>query len=187
MDPTNFVTSTPGILKPGQSFSSLIGHSVINISDLILSPKQVEVLEKGLTFCPTPGAPDIVDIWNYLEEFFRRLRIKRYFNEEHTDESEKKKIFKNKSDWSPPRGFDPILETYIKTVKTQVLLTQNKKSKPKNLSKKHFEAIKELSDNKHIVIKKADKGSAVVIINTTDYIREVERQLSQRENYQPLR
>ena len=176
----------PGILPPGQTFESLIGHSVVNLSSHRLTKTEVEVLEKGLTFCPTPRAPDIVDIWNHLEEFFRRLRIKRHFDEAPDLEDEDQHIFRNKSDWKPPEGTDPLLEAYIKTVKTELLLTQDKMRKYSNLSKKHFLAIKDLSENPHIVIKKVDKGSAICIMDTTDYIREATRQLFNPESYQKL-
>ena len=45
----------PGILPKGKSMDSLVGHIVINLSDTVLTKAQVSALEKGLTFCPTPG------------------------------------------------------------------------------------------------------------------------------------
>ena len=45
----------------------------------------------------------------------------------------------------------------------------------------------ELRKNPEIVIKKADKGSAVVIMNTTDYLREGYRQLSDPNFYTKIR
>ena len=47
-----------GILPPDTSFDSYIGHTVINISQCSLTKAQISALEKGLTFCPTPGEPD---------------------------------------------------------------------------------------------------------------------------------
>ncbi len=55
-----------------------------------------------------------------------------------------------------------------------------------NLTKKERLAIKELSQNKSIIIKKADKGSSVVIMNTEDYIAEGHRQLSDGKFYQKV-
>ena len=52
------INSQPGILPPGKSMRNLIGHTVINISDTHLTQSQTEALQKGLTFCPTPGPPD---------------------------------------------------------------------------------------------------------------------------------
>ena len=42
---------------------SLIGHTVINLSDETLSKAQVSALEKDLIFCPTPGPPNKAQIW----------------------------------------------------------------------------------------------------------------------------
>lgn len=44
----------------------------------------------------------------------------------------------------------------------------------------------DLKSNMNIVIKPADKGSAVVVMNTTDYIREAEKQLSNTSHYQRI-
>ena len=46
-------------------------------------------------------------------------------------------------------------------------------------------AIEELKNNKEIIIKPADKGSAVVVKNTGDYIKEGLRQLSDENFYLP--
>ena len=51
-------TAPPGILPQGKSMDNYIGHTVINLYDVTLTPEQTKALEKGLTFCPTPGAPD---------------------------------------------------------------------------------------------------------------------------------
>ena len=46
--------------------------------------------------------------------------------------------------------------------------------------------MKELSEWEDIIITKADKGDAVVIVGVKDYIKEAERQLSNTENYGKL-
>ena len=53
----------------------------------------------------------------------------------------------------------------------------------RNLTTQEYNAIKSLKNNKQIVIKKADKGSCIVIQNREDYIREGERQLSDHNFY----
>jgi hypothetical protein len=57
----------------------------------------------------------------------------------------------------------------------------------KNLTTGEFQAITQLQklDDK-IVIKSADKGSAVVVLNKSDYIKEAEKQLSNKDFYLPL-
>ncbi|CAH2222650.1 Hypothetical predicted protein [Pelobates cultripes] len=55
---------------------------------------------------------------------------------------------------------------------------------PPNLKKEKREALYALKNNHSLIIKLADKGGAVVVMNRTDYIKEVERQLSDREIYE---
>ena len=43
--------------------------------------------------------------------------------------------------------------------------------------------MKELSDNTDIIITKADKGEAVVIMDVKDYINEAHRQLNNKGHY----
>ena len=58
---------------------SHIGHTVINLSDITLTESQVQALQKGLTFCPTPGPPNKAKIWTDFKEFHRRLCLKFHF------------------------------------------------------------------------------------------------------------
>ena len=61
------------------------------------------------------------------------------------------------------------------------------KEKPyNNLTKSKRTRMKELSEREDIIITKADKGGAVVIVDVKDYIKEAERQLNNTENYRKL-
>ena len=42
---------------------------VVNLSYFILEPHHVSLLKKGLTFCPTPGEPDMADLRRDLDHF----------------------------------------------------------------------------------------------------------------------
>ena len=55
-----------------------------------------------------------------------------------------------------------------------------------NLTKSQRTSMKELSEREDIIITKADKGGAVVIADVKDYLKEVERQLNNTENYRKL-
>lgn len=52
-----------------------------------------------------------------------------------------------------------------------------------NLTEPEFLALKQLSDNENIIIKPADKGSSVVIMDKTQYLWEGNRQLNDTEYY----
>ena len=86
------------------------------------------------------------------------------------------KIFKPKSDWRPNPP-NRILKIFQRSIKQEILKSKPKKVKHNNLSKQERIGLKQLRDNPDIVIKKADKGSAVVVMNTTHYLREGYRQL----------
>ena len=55
-----------------------------------------------------------------------------------------------------------------------------------NLPSEEKKALKSLRQRIDIIIKPADKGSAVVVLNREDYIREADRQLNNHTYYQKL-
>ena len=59
-------------------------------------------------------------------------------------------------------------------------------NKKKNMKIAEFKALKDLYFNNDIVIKPADKGGSIVIMNTADYILEAERQLNNQDHYERL-
>ena len=61
-----------------------------------------------------------------------------------------------------------------------------KEKRYNNLTKSERTSMKELSEREDIIITKADKGGAVVIADVKDYMKEVERQLNNTENYRKL-
>ena len=62
-----------------------------------------------------------------------------------------------------------------------------KEQKPyNNLTKNERTSMKELCEREDVVIKKTDKGGAVVIVNVKDHIKEAEQQPNNTENYRKL-
>ena len=55
------------------------------------------------------------------------------------------------------------------------------------MSKLEWEAIRSLAGDRSIGIKKADKGSCVVVWDRLDYLMEPEEQLKNRKVYQEIR
>ena len=96
------------------------------------------------------------------------------------------KQFKNKSSWRP---YPPnkTLDTFKRSFKVNLLESKINQSKTSNLTKEQWKGIKDLQDNPDIVIKKADKGSAIVIMNTTDYLKEGYRQWGDKHFYTKLK
>ena len=71
---------------------------------------------------------------------------------------------------------DPNLEAFCRSVKLDLAKFQPRIPKTDNLTREERVSLKELQTNKEIVITKSDKGSVIVIQNTTDYIAEAQRQ-----------
>ena len=57
---------------------------------------------------------------------------------------------------------------------------------PQHLSKGEFDALKNLSQNKQIVIQKSDKGNSIVIVDRVKYIEKMENFLSDQSKFQKI-
>ena len=55
-----------------------------------------------------------------------------------------------------------------------------------NLTKEGWQAVRSLADDRSIVIKKADKGSSIVIWDRVDYLKEANKQLSDKNVYKEV-
>ena len=67
------------------------------------------------------------------------------------------------------------------TVLSNMFLTKHN-----NLPPNEREALQSLKNRDDIIIKPADKGSAVVVMDKSDYLEEAERQLSDTRFYKKL-
>ena len=93
--------------------------------------------------------------------------------------------FVDKSTWKLNR-VNQSPEIFQRSFKLALLNSKTKTAHKPNLSKEQRSGLKELSDNPEIIIKKVDKGSAVVVMNTIDYLREGYRQLGDGKYYTKL-
>ena len=93
--------------------------------------------------------------------------------------------FHEKSDWNPPVQPPVALETFLEEVKLELGGIQFKKPKP-NLIPGELQALKQLSLDKTIILKKADKGTTSVMMSKESKINEGLALLNEKNNYQPL-
>ena len=169
---------------------------VVNLSDYTLNEHEISILSKGMKFCPTPGEPNFGALREDLDHFHTRIKRKLFFsnlpvdeennptgsgNQHNDDDAFKDSKFKEASKWKPP----PIvnLEIFCRQNEYDLLKHKVPPNKFHNLTKPEKDAIKSLMSNKNIVIKPADKGGAVVVMNVTDYINEGLRQLTDAKFY----
>ena len=78
------------------------------------------------------------------------------------------------------------METFIAAVSNDLENFEKKKLRKDNLSKSEPNALENLKNREDIVITKADKGGAVVIIDIEDYKKEADSQLINEEFYKKL-
>ena len=78
------------------------------------------------------------------------------------------------------------IQLYLSHVEEKLLSYTEIKHFYYNLTREERQAMYNLKSDQSIVIKEADKGSAVVIWDKKDYLLEVEKQLSCKETYEEL-
>ena len=120
-----------------------------------------------------------------MQDFGRKLKLQNYFSHRPNSFTNRSK-FTPKSTWTPPSSMidKPVLDC-ISAISKEI---ENLKIQPetKNLTKMEYKTIKNLQNNVDLVIKKADKGSAVVIMDRQNYINEGFRQLYNPAHYREI-
>ncbi|CAJ0921678.1 unnamed protein product [Ranitomeya imitator] len=173
---------------------------VYNISSQNLSSTDMTLLQKGLTFCPVPHF-DTFQVDQELHRFFRTLRLKVHFSNtpfETTPDltktssgfSLKSLGLRTSSSFQPPKTYHPV-ETFIEVVNRDVkeILGSIDKGLVKvknNLSREEYRSLMDLKNNRNLIIKPADKGGAIVVLDRTYYINEILSQLNDTNTYMPV-
>ena len=172
------------------SDSHAANNAVVTIS-CQLSEGETKLLSKGLNFCPKPRQTDTQQLSLDLNAFYRRMRIREHFADENGNsalpqDNELKSAFKPKSTWNPPKGRCPQLETFISAIEEDIKRHTSIPDFRDNLNKTEREAITNLRKRDDIVIKQADKGSAIVAMGTKFYRDEAYNLLSNPLHYKRL-
>ena len=119
-----------------------------------------------------------------MEVFGRKLRLMWHFrNDEGIFDCNTK--FRPKSTFNP-KNKDIIIETYLNSLEEKLLDIDIPKDKLNNLSKGERDALYSLKNDNTIVIKGADKSSAVVVWDREDHLKEAHKQLSDEEIYEKV-
>lgn len=129
----------------------------------------------------------------------RSLKLKDYFDDSGDDENfdPKLKTFRERSDWVPP--YEKLSENMRDTisrinVSTNAILQSLPATRDGsillpcdyNLTREETNSLHGLKNNREVVIKPADKGGAIVIVDREAYITEAYRQLNNPKYYRKL-
>ena len=133
---------------------------------------EISLLSKGLNFVTTSNTIDKAKLKRELEALGRLLRLTWHFrNEENVfdlDQSKPKYTFNS-------RNKDASIEVHMSGLEKKLMTIEIPKDIYNNLTSKERQALYELKNDKKIVIKGADKGSAVVVWDRENYIKEAEK------------
>ena len=146
----------------------------------MLTDIEIKVLEKGLDFAPIQRKMNGSELTRDFNKFCRRMRLKKHFRDEPQGFNETP-AFTPKS-YHPPEGH-ACLEVFLSQVEKELLKIPFLDLKYSSMSRKEWQAVRSLADDRGIVIKKVNKGSCVVVRDRNDYLLEAERQVSDSKVY----
>ena len=161
--------------------------NIINLSHYFRPDEhQTTLLEKGLSFIPT------LDIYKQqtqnlkkdLSKYHRRLKLAAHFGGGNGEDIPR---FQPSSYWEPkdkdlPNSLKQLIMRDITTIRK---IPGHLKDK-ENITGDQVRALRALANNRDIVIKPADKGSSIVILDRQQYVSEGMRQLNNPVHYRPL-
>ena len=78
------------------------------------------------------------------------------------------------------------MRCFLSQVENELFEITKEPTRYPNLSQEEWRAIRTLADDRSIVIKKGDKRSGIVVWDKADYLREAEKQLSDKNVYQEV-
>ena len=161
---------------------------VVNLPHRTLSEAENALLSKGLPFCPTPDEIDVYTLRKDVLNYVRRIRLKEYFYSDEESDGDLSEIpaFRKKSSRCPEKNRDLFLEAYASALEEIFRESNLKKKCHRNLTKEEQKALEDLRSYDDIVIKQADKGSAVVVMDKERYVAEATRQLGDSAVYVSL-
>jgi hypothetical protein len=162
---------------------------VFNLSDRILNKTEINLLSKGLKYTPTPSMNN-QQLRIDLKEYTRRLKLREFFNEDsetdevpsQTNEQEPEDLVRNKSRFIPKRGKNRTLDVVCDTIEN-IQLPKALNNHKSNLSREEEKALKDLSNDDSIIIKEADKGGGVVVMNKHFYEQKILHMLHDTQYY----
>ena len=119
-----------------------------------------------------------------IDEFGRRLKLKYYFDKvDKSIDSNKNRRFKDKSKWVPKVN-EPMLDLFLKNVELELFSIKESGHNYSNLSYLKRRALRNLKEPSDI--KKANKGSAVVVWGLEEYRKVAYRHLKDENVYEKV-
>ena len=146
----------------------------VNLSSLILTQSDISLLDRGLTFVPTPRTLPVKSVLENKASLIRNVKLRSFFNNRTKPFSSKEKLFQYKSTWAPTvsllnneviNTINEIENNTLTLIRKANKITRNdeiylKLNDKNNLSIDELDSLKKLRKNNNIIIKSADKGGS---------------------------
>ena len=158
---------------------------IVNLSSYDLTPAEISLLSKSLNFCPTPATGDLLDLEVNLRDFVRLLTLRDNFalsNDSIPDYLVRKTGETMPSD-SKDMLFNGVIFNILKLSENLEKLPVDIDAAKPNITREERQALQTLKNNRNIIIKKADKGGGIVIMDTSYYVDKVNECLSNPKLY----
>ena len=156
--------------------------TVFNFSKYKLNTSEIQILKRGLKFVPTPEMTSTIKETADIATFTRKVKLWEYFLNKTDNRQED--MFSNKSKFTPPKSNDITFNNIINNLQNIGNKNIKTNSKPKfNINLKERISLNKLKDNDKLIIQKADKGSATIIMDKMDYERGILDILSDKNTY----
>lgn len=164
---------------------------ICNLENIKLNNKEVNILNAGLK-CAANKPINTFSVYNDVHKYIRKINMKRYFLGINSAPSNKignitigvDSGLKNKSLFNPPQPSNKHVEVF----KQMVLKDVEKLIPRKNVNSKYIEdGLKSLESKKDVIIRPADKGGGVVILDNNFYHSQLNNMLLDTNTYQQLK
>lgn len=180
-----------------------LSRFTINLSKRVFSSAEISLLDKGLTFIPTVDCVPLHDILECFSRNIRNLKLRDFFygSDKPYDPSDFSNCFIPPSLWIPPTNrlsssvlnVISVLEKDLRDLIVPRIVYQRNckfvvtdKFLTYNLSSQELAALQALRSDPNIIIKPADKGGSVVIMDRDLYAAEARRQLYNTKYYRRI-
>jgi len=173
----------------------------MNLSKQTLTTTELNLLDLGLSFIPTISRVNYTSIQKSLYRLTRSIKLRDYFDDDDEEPSSydnKVKTFTNPSDWEPrdedlapttKKLISKLHETTESILRTYNINDNNcylLKDIQHNITREQRQAISKLRANEEIIIKSADKGGMVCVMDKAAYLTEAYRQLNNTKYYKDI-
>ena len=150
------------------------------MSNYTLTDHENSLLTKGLKFIPTFELDNSFSL--SIDKLIRSINTQYYFKDNNKP---KPAFFTNKSSyrWLPPDPIHPEINNLNNSLEMYKYLPLPEIPLKLNINATEELALKNLINNKSIIIKPTDKGNGIAIMNTNDYIAKTFEHLSDTSLY----